>query len=185
VADYYHVSNEPLPVGTQLECKFFNRDTAPQYLHVVEDAANIGPAALRVLMLAEELMALKGWGKAMAGPAYRELVYEAVRKAEFQSRPSRLSSVFLFEDADAADRFRSKYREGKGVILVCTIESAEAFRTDMNLLARADVHSADAGREMLAEAARAYWSASMSGDPWPEVLVSGRVVVSGQHVAPL
>ena len=180
MSDYFHVSTNPPPAGTALESRFFKTGTDPQFVHVVFDAASIGPTALRLLLLMEELMALRQGGEALAGNAYREIVYEEVRASHFPHLPSRTNCVYLFDDKGTAERFRSRFRQKKGSILVCSLEEGEPFIPDMNLLVGPDVHLADAGLAKMQAAAAQYWAGTMSNDPWPEVLVRGRVVVCGQ-----
>ena len=174
---YYHVSTDRLPAGTVLACRF-NDSNAKGMIRSLADAEAIGPEALRTLLATERFISFKGSDQPQGPTAYIELTYETVRKSEFPERPSRWDCIYLFDDVGPSDRFLKEYRQGKGIILPCTIESGEPFKADMNLLQGPDIKRQDAGKAKMVEAARAYWSGTMSDSPWPEILANGRVVVS-------
>ena len=178
MSTYYHVSKVRLPAGTTLASHFFPASNDEGMLRAIADAEAIGPEALRTLLATEKFIAVKASEPPEAPSVYIELIYETVRKSEFPERPSRWDCIYLFDDVGPADRFLKEILQGNGVILVCTIESGEPFTADMNLLQAPDVQKRDVGKAKMVEAARAYWSGTMSDSPWPETLASGRVVVS-------
>ena len=61
-----------------------------------------------------------------------DLVWEFVRRAAFEQRPSRYESVFCWESRDDASRFLSAM--GGPPAAIWEVDGNETFRADMNLL---------------------------------------------------
>lgn len=101
-----------------------------------------------------------------------ELIWEAVRESEFPQMPSRVNSVFLFDNIKNAQNFYSQYRDQQQYKLVEVHLAADSFHSfDMNWFT--DV-PADITIAEIKEYARNYWSKKHTDNPVIEVLYQGQ-----------
>jgi len=172
----FHWSATDLAVGTILEPRFF-KDS--HFLIIVRDALAMGPDALRLLMLADDLMferfpRWKAAGMARVDKVAHEVIFELVRAQRFPHRPPRIGGAFLFSTLEFAQRFRSQIRGNRGVILTCIVDEGDPFTADMNLVKNLEPHRPIRSEIETAEKnAERYWSGVVAEDAWPEVIVGG------------
>lgn len=75
---------------------------------------------------------LKNGSQAKLASPNIEILFEYVRRAHYQNKPSRFQSVFAFESIEQALTFKQKF--GTPDSLIWEVESKESFKADMNLL---------------------------------------------------
>lgn len=102
----------------------------------------------------------------------KEDAFEAVRAAEFPTRPTRLGSIFLFPDRRTADVANADWFSGLRVIL-------KATATEVLAVGTFDSRHLDVREQAWGEAARLYWSGVHTRDPRLEVVLCGVVQLSG------
>lgn len=123
-----------------------------------------------------EIVPAGNWGRVIRAHGtrhnlfFRELLYEAVRREEFDDRPSRLISAFAFEAEAVARNFNNPLAP-----LLYRVEiddpQGPSFRADMSwidVLARGP-NAFDEAREC----ARHYWRGDPQGNQWEMLCVSG------------
>lgn len=99
-----------------------------------------------------------------------ELVFEYVRRAFYESRPSRFQSFFAFSTKGAALLFRKNYCGSTGKVWEVT--APHSFTTDMTLLTRRD------SILIFSYRAHLYWQGQPSGpNPEWEVLLTPPVTI--------
>lgn len=183
---FYHWSKAELAEGTVLESRFWKNS---HVLEIVRDVLAIGPDALHLFMLSDDLMferfpRWKDAGVARADKALQEVIFEQVREQSFPDRPSRIGGIFLFPALDLASRYRSEVQKGAGRILRLSVEGGELFSADMNLVTMPNPHRPIAPElQRLEKQANQYWSGEMAGNPWTEMLVKqGQATVRGTEL---
>jgi hypothetical protein len=102
----------------------------------------------------------------------KEDAFEKIRVSEFDTCPPRLGSIYAFPSNETAARANKLWWGGRRVILEATVMQA-------NRIGIFDARHLDASRENWEISARSYWSAKLSDDPFPEVLIEGVIQLSG------
>ncbi|PWB38613.1 MAG: DUF2441 domain-containing protein [Parcubacteria group bacterium] len=93
-----------------------------------------------------------------------ELIFEYERRNNFISCPSRMQSVFAFDNLESAKKFREIYGNNQGAIV--KIDAISAFKADMNLLTLKD------SLLQLSYNAHKYWKGEASDSPfWEHLLI--------------
>ena len=99
----------------------------------------------------------------------KEAAFENVRKNNFPTRPSRLKSIYLFDDYGLVERALTEWfkNEPKAV-------------HECRVLAESTVHRADTAwlnclPNDWEDCANKYWSGMMSVSPFPETIVDGAI----------
>jgi hypothetical protein len=107
--------------------------------------------------------------QAMRAPDPKEIIWETARLAINPALPTRLGSLYFFDDHEEALRAKNEWfsQEARLLVRAHLPEMTVRHRADANLLERAP-------REWEAAAA-AYWRGTMTDTPKPEVLVAGPV----------
>jgi hypothetical protein len=100
--------------------------------------------------------------------AFQELVLELVRAKEFPGRPSRLESLFLWEQEERARSFHSRRPWQTGLYEVELVEVSRQFIAEMDLVSYWRDGETTA---TWMERAREYWTNTSARAP--EVLVDG------------
>jgi hypothetical protein len=119
------------------------------------------------------LMAWRGVPKVgLDGAQVSEIIFELIRRLEFENRPSRLQSMFACTSLSEAAAFRAGY--GKPSNRIFEVRSATTFAGDMNLLFCGTCPAA------AIELARKYWREERSSTPTVEVLLGPPVTVVRQ-----
>jgi hypothetical protein len=129
------------------------------------------------------------WGRIVIGwgprhNAYlREYAFEQIRRQEFPDLPSRIESVFVFEDpAFAMAWTRVNPPEPEHVYRVEPIEArTRTVRVDMTWV---DTFSQYHSFDSIDECIRRHWRANASQQPKWEVLIAGPVTVC-ERVSPI
>ncbi|WP_263217941.1 hypothetical protein [Pseudomonas atacamensis] len=100
-----------------------------------------------------------------------EHLYEAVRCRDFQDKPKRLKSFFVFRDLETAYWYRTKHELGEVICQVKILQSRVEFEADMTILDSVDetYNYAQAWPEITR-----YWRQELSENPRIEVLIQGR-----------
>jgi hypothetical protein len=101
----------------------------------------------------------------------KEAVFESVRKGEFPTYPSRLKSIYLFDDYSLVERAFAEWFPN---------ESKSAHECRVLLNSASHIHKADAAWLNCSQidwevCARKYWSGIMSDLPFPETIVDGAI----------
>lgn len=104
----------------------------------------------------------------------KEDVFEKIRASEFETCPPRLGSIYAFPSNETAARANELWWGGRRIILEATVMQA-------NRIGTFDARHLDAPRENWEISARSYWSAKLSENPFPEVLmvIEGVIQLSG------
>lgn len=102
----------------------------------------------------------------------KEKVFESIRLEEFQNCPSRLGSIFVFDDLDLANKANATWWHGKRIILPTNVIEARS-------ISRYDSKHLDTSAHEWEDAARKYWSGILTAAPTPEILVDGIVQLYG------
>jgi len=99
----------------------------------------------------------------------KECVFEKVRKADYPTCPSRLKSIYLFDDYDLVEK-------------ACVEWFANAPKTvhECRVLVGSTIHKADTGwlncyPDKWEVCAKSYWAGTMSEAPFPEIIVDGAI----------
>lgn len=97
----------------------------------------------------------------------KERLFERVRAERYAALPTRLKSLFVFDDYSLVERAqREWFSDSPKLVYECRIaEGAITHRADAQLL---NAHS-----EEWEENASLYWSGRMTTRPFPEILVRG------------
>lgn len=98
------------------------------------------PDLNRTLTVFEQFITVKGIpfsNPYNLGSMMREVLAEQVRKTDFQDKPSRIGSVFIFKKYMDAYRFLFDYRNGKGWIYLCSSTADKIFTGDMSIITNA------------------------------------------------
>lgn len=98
-----------------------------------------GPDKIPLVFLFEEFVSVKGIScpnRYSMGSMMREVLAEQVRQSHFADKPSRIESVFLFEDYKDACRFLMNYRKN-GRIYRCESKAQNVFTGDMAIITHA------------------------------------------------
>ena len=100
-----------------------------------------------------------------------EFIWEMVRYTEFPDEPSRMESLFLFEDKETSQEFIDEFHEGEPFeIAEVGLDNPKVYKYDMSWFTLAD------GEQTLEEVvkfARKYWSGVASNNPVWEYLYQG------------
>lgn len=101
----------------------------------------------------------------------KEESFDSVRRQLFPHRPSRLGSIFLFEDRETAEDCNRQWWQDARTIFEAEIIEGTFGRFDGAYL--------DSERQHWEAAARMYWTGSRSDSPRVEVVVQGVVQLHG------
>lgn len=100
-----------------------------------------------------------------------EFIWEVVRYSEFPNEPSRMESLFLFNDKDTAKEFIDDFHEGESFeIAEVNLTDTLVHKYDMSWFTLADEEQT---LNEVMEFARKYWSGIPSGSPVWEYLYQG------------
>lgn len=99
-----------------------------------------------------------------------EFIWEMVRNFEFPKMPSRMESVFLFENKKDALDFKSQYRDTECNLVEVITFDGETKSFDMNWFS--NVPSNISLSEVM-EYARSYWQQKETDNPVKEILYQG------------
>jgi len=132
---------------------------AGSYDHEVERLLPNHPADLHDLVR-------RAAGLSYTARCLRELVFEAVRNAEFPALPSRSDCLFLYCHAAAAHHQQLDVT-GRALLEVEPADGARVFRADASWLDQTFLVPE------LESMARRYWSGATAVDAKPEVLLTG------------
>ena len=99
----------------------------------------------------------------------KEQIWEAIRRSEFPSKPSRLKALFLFDALEATLKAQELWfpKEGRHLLRTRIISGAQTHVGDARWL--------DSLQKEWEEKARKYWSGEMTDDPMPELILHGAV----------
>lgn len=97
----------------------------------------------------------------------KERLLERVRSERFAALPTRLKSLFVFDDCSLVERAQHEwFSDSPKLVYECRVaEGAITHRADAQLL--------NAQSDGWEENANLYWSGSMTAQPFPEILVRG------------
>lgn len=110
----------------------------------------------------------------------KEEIFEAIRQAEFPDLPSRLSSVFLWQDLATAQAFYAQQGRYQHYLYGVEILEGEPFPAEMDLL-----HCEGAPYTQIAACARNYWQqVHHPNSQTIEVLLDGQAAVKKLILAP-
>ncbi len=99
-----------------------------------------------------------------------EFIWEMVRYYEYPDKPSRMDSVFLFDNIENANAFKNQYRDSFCKIVEINLLEGEHQSFDMNWFT--DVPS-DITLAQVKDYSRNYWESKMTKNPIVEVLHKG------------
>lgn len=103
----------------------------------------------------------------------KEEIFEAIRQAEFPSLPSRLSSVFLWQDLATAQAFYAHQGHYEHYLYAVEILEGEPFPAEMDLL-----YCEGVAYTQIAQCARHYWKqVHHPNSQTIEVLLDGKAAV--------
>lgn len=105
-----------------------------------------------------------------------EYLWESVRKSEYPDKPSRLSSVFCFDDRANAEMFYRSYRDEDYVISSISLLSGTTERFDMNWFTD---FAGDLSFDEAICKVRSYWSKEYTSEPILEILHEGKYKLVG------
>ena len=99
----------------------------------------------------------------------KEAVFESVRKGGFPTHPSRLKSIYLFDDYSLVEKALAELfpNESKSVHECRVLISSAIHKADIAWLNCLPID--------WEECARKYWSGIMSDHPFPETIVDGAI----------
>lgn len=108
----------------------------------------------------------------------KEFVFERVRNDKYSACPSRLKSIYLFDDYSLVERALAEW-----------FQSAQKTVHECRVLTGSVIHKADTvwlnsfpdGWEVCANN---YWAGRMSGSPFPETIVDGAIYFPGYERFP-
>lgn len=100
-----------------------------------------------------------------------EFIWEMVRYSEFSNMPSRMDSVFLFDNQDNANEFKNKCRTPNYRIAKINLLEGSSQSFDMNWFS--EVPSDIPLSEVLVYV-RNYWTQKMTQNPIVEILFQGK-----------
>lgn len=110
----------------------------------------------------------------------KEEIFEAVRKAQQPELPSRLASVFLFQDLATAQAFYANQGRYQQYLYAVDILEGEPFRAEMDLL-----HCEGASYTQIAACAERYWQQIHHPNSQTiEVLLDGKAAVKQLILSP-
>jgi hypothetical protein len=105
-----------------------------------------------------------------------EYYFEKIRVEEFSHLPSRMQSVFFFENLIDCDSYKKNYLSGIGTTCTIQIEDTTAlFIGDMSII---DQINNSVSRDDLFNVIRKYWSGGKTEHPINEVLFQGKYRLS-------
>lgn len=176
-ATLWHVSPSPIAPGQALNS--YQPDAG--YLFMVRQAIDNGIPFLETLLQADVMTSAKTRTGVVLPSFLIEVIFEKVRAEDFPERPSRVGSVHLFRDVEAARRFNTQFRAGRAGIYEVRREAGDMFASFMDWVTpgiELQVPVTEQLDQMRARA-RGYWrgDASTPAD-YPEALVTGRVVIT-------
>lgn len=99
-----------------------------------------------------------------------EFIWEMVRYYEYPDKPSRMDSVFLFDNIENANAFKNQHRESFCKIVEINLLEGDHQSFDMNWFT--DVPS-DITLAQVKDYSRNYWEGKMTKNPIVEVLHKG------------
>ena len=172
----YHVSYKPLQIGQPINPLFGRLGNAPDTYELVRSAFSEGRKTLKALLLADVLNTPCNQDPRL--PMYlKETIFELVRSARFDSRPSRFESVFLFHTSQDAIQFqRSQNRQH---LVLCESQGATLIGLDMGLSGPMTDPLAPIDEQLtgLIDRATRYWQGRMADEPRIEILATGGQVI--------
>jgi hypothetical protein len=97
----------------------------------------------------------------------KERLFEEVRQNKFSCRPSRLKTLYVFDEYSLVERALKEWFQGnpKEIYECRIINGANIFRADTNWL--------NCAADQWQERASRYWNGEMSENSFPEALVHG------------
>ncbi|WP_077324760.1 DUF2441 domain-containing protein [Virgibacillus siamensis] len=146
MVDYFHVSNDVLEKGEMLECKYGK------------------------VILDERYYSYSNYNH---DQYLREIIFEEVRTTNFANKPSRLKSIYLFDDIRLALKYKGDLKK-KYIYTIRVDDGSRLLRTDMNLINLSVKKSIAEIRSL----ASCYFSEGNETEN-PEVICEGRVCI--QH----
>lgn len=97
----------------------------------------------------------------------KEIHFERVRAQRFPSLPTRMKSLFVFDDHALVERAqREWFSSAAKIVYECRVATGSSTH-------RADAQLLNGSSEKWEENAIAYWSGAMTAEPFPETLVCG------------
>lgn len=103
----------------------------------------------------------------------KEEIFEAIRKANYPERPSRLSSVFLLQDLATAQAFYANQSQYQHYLYAVEILEGQPFRAEMDLL-----HCEGTAYTKIEACAQRYWQQIHHPNSQTiEVLLDGQAAV--------
>lgn len=97
----------------------------------------------------------------------KEALFENIRRTRFPHRPSRLKTIYVFDDYSLVQRALAEwFRNEEKIIHECRILLGSVTH-------RADAAWLNASPDQWAVNAEKYWEGAMTEKPFPEVLVHG------------
>lgn len=105
----------------------------------------------------------------------REMLFEEVRLDKYKDKPSRLKSIYLFDNLSLALQYCERLGK-KYLYRVSVDESSNLLRADMNIIDRTTRKSI----EELRQAANDYFNSFYTENPNQEILCEGTVRVENQ-----
>ena len=99
----------------------------------------------------------------------KETVFESVRKDTFPTHPSRLKSIYLFDDYSLVERALAEWFSNESKIAYeCRVLTGSVIH-------KADTTWLNCNSINWEEYANKYWAGTMSDDPFPETIVDGAI----------
>ena len=109
----------------------------------------------------------------------KEEFWEQVRKEKFPNLPTRIKALFLFDNRDIADTFKTRWfsNEKRLMVELRIIKSSSLHKVDMRWLDRFE--------HQWEFAARQYWKGIMTDNPLPEIILNGQIYFPNWQEYPL
>lgn len=100
-----------------------------------------------------------------------EYLFEVIRSQNFQNKPSRINSFFLFETISDCEYYIKNHKNGGQICEVEIIETQALFDGDMNILDQLDINTTFNNAE---EPINSYWKGGKTIVPIIETLFQGK-----------
>jgi hypothetical protein len=178
----YHLSKNPLDIGTILESQFVKHQFQWEAVESALGEADNRIPILKSLLLADRFI---GKGRSVLPFVLKEVVLERIRANQFPARPSRLDSIFLCPSMRDAIRFRDQVRQtyDRPHLYLCTVDDLnKGFCADMSWVGNANpLAPMKEQLDHLIKNATSYWQGRQSQNPITEILTpTGIVKVAAQ-----
>lgn len=174
--ELYRVSAGAMSIGQRVK-PYSMKDS--QYYNLAVMAVKAGTEAVRQLLLTDQLLSLRLNSPSPLASTIIEAVVESVRQANFPNMPSRLDSIFVFDQLLWAKNYVTVYCP-QGTVYKCKVVRGNKIKVDMELVKHSINITQDPTAEMnnFSDRAKRFWQPQ---EPfvWPEIMVQGEVEIVG------